>query len=321
MDRRGQRRASRRRGTGNEGDWPGRHTRTATTSPSRAHNAALPRSGRDRDRPSTCSTSGAGAGSRRATRHGRRPAGPRIGYRPVDADARARRVTRGRTEGLSNVLVRPSRRAGARVRGRGAFDVVISRFGAMFFADPGRGVHQHRRRASHPDGTRSRWSCGAARRRTSGCRDPGARWRWAARCRDPPVGEPRSVRASRILASAQDHVGGRGLRRASTSTEFRSAIEVGSERRRGVQRSSARLPPVLGMVEELDDTDTARGARSSPRGRSPSTRRAERRAARRGRLGGDRTHGCRLRPLERSDQAPAWSRSDCRRASRARAPA
>lgn len=56
----------------------------------------------------------------------------------------------------------------------GAFDILFSRFGVMFFGDP-IGAFAHMRRALRPGGSLS--SAGAARPRTNGC---ACRW---ARCR------------------------------------------------------------------------------------------------------------------------------------------
>ena len=113
-----------------------RRTRSATTRRCVAHSELLVDWRRGRARASRCSTSGVAAGRRHATRRAPRPR------------RRGGRASTSRRQMLER-RPPPGRRGRARQRRRsctatrrctrstpGAFDVVISRFGAMFFADP-----------------------------------------------------------------------------------------------------------------------------------------------------------------------------------------
>jgi SAM-dependent methyltransferase len=134
---------------------------------------------------------------------------------------------------------------------RGAFDVVISRFGAMFFADPT-----------------------AAFANIAGALRPGARlalvaWmpldqnEWLTAIREalamgrelpsPPIGSPGpfGLADPEHVHSVLESAGFTGV----DLTEFRSVIEVGSDPDDAFAFVRD-LPPVQGMVQDLDDGQT-----------------------------------------------------------------
>jgi SAM-dependent methyltransferase len=136
---------------------------------------------------------------------------------------------------------------------RGAFDVVISRFGAMFFADPV-AAYANIGTALHPDARLALvvWMPLDQNEWLSVIREALAMGRTlpAPQTGSPgPFGLAEPGYVQTVLESA----GYTGV----GFDEFRSAIEVGSDPDDAFAFVSA-LPPVLGMVEELDDTDTAR---------------------------------------------------------------
>jgi SAM-dependent methyltransferase len=134
---------------------------------------------------------------------------------------------------------------------RGAFDVVISRFGAMFFADPT-----------------------AAFANIAGALRPGARlalvaWmpldqnEWLTAIREalamgrelpsPPIGSPGpfGLADPEHVRSVLESAGFTGV----DLTEFRSVIELGSDPDDAFAFVRD-LPPVQGMVQDLDDVQT-----------------------------------------------------------------
>jgi SAM-dependent methyltransferase len=135
----------------------------------------------------------------------------------------------------------------------GAFDVVISRFGSMFFADPV-GAFANIATALHPGARLAlvAWMPLDQNEWLSVIRESLAMGRELPTPQNGSPGpfglaEPAYVRTT-LEAAGYSDVG---------FDEFRSAIEVGSDADDAFEFAS-RLPPVVGMVEGLDDADSAR---------------------------------------------------------------
>ncbi len=133
----------------------------------------------------------------------------------------------------------------------GAFDVVISRFGAMFFADPV-AAFTNIGTALHPDARLALvvWMPLDQNEWLSVIRESLAMGRTLPA---PQVGSPGPFGLAEP-GYAQTMLEAAGYTGVAFD-EFRSAIEVGSDPDDAFAFVSE-LPPVLGMVEELDDTDT-----------------------------------------------------------------
>jgi SAM-dependent methyltransferase len=135
---------------------------------------------------------------------------------------------------------------------RGAYDVVISRFGAMFFDDPV-AAFGNIGTALHPDARLAlvAWMPLDENEWLSLIREALAMGRALPA---PQVGSPgpfglADTGSVRTMLEAAGYAG-------VAFDEFRSTIEVGADPDDAFAFVSE-LPPVVGMVEELDDADTA----------------------------------------------------------------
>jgi SAM-dependent methyltransferase len=135
---------------------------------------------------------------------------------------------------------------------RGAFDVVISRFGAMFFADPV-AAFANIATALHPDARLALvvWM-------------PLERNEWLSVIREA-LAMGRALPAPQVGSPGPFGLADPGHVRTTLEAggyadiavdEFHSTIEAGSDPDDAFT-FVGELPPVMGMVEELDDTDTA----------------------------------------------------------------